>query len=101
MLEIFRPKRMWRRRPELKDSYDVIIIGGGSHGLATAYYLARVLSDRGQIEPARQLIKQALSTPRTFITRDEAEKWLAGHPEPRPADTKQAAPAAEAKKKGA
>ena len=27
--------------PELKDSYDVVIIGGGSHGLATAYYLAR------------------------------------------------------------
>ena len=32
---------MWRPRPELKDSYDVVIIGGGSHGLATAYYLAR------------------------------------------------------------
>jgi sarcosine oxidase, subunit beta len=32
---------MWRARAELKDSYDVVIIGGGSHGLATAYYLAR------------------------------------------------------------
>ena len=32
---------MWRKRQELKDSYDVVIIGGGSHGLATAYYLAR------------------------------------------------------------
>src|SRR3970040_3031035 len=31
---------MWRER-ELKDSYDVVIIGGGVHGLATAYYLAR------------------------------------------------------------
>jgi sarcosine oxidase subunit beta len=30
---------MWRRQPELKDSYDVVIIGGGSHGLATAHYL--------------------------------------------------------------
>ncbi|HCP55388.1 MAG TPA: sarcosine oxidase subunit beta, partial [Pseudomonas sp.] len=26
---------------ELKSSYDVVIIGGGGHGLATAYYLAK------------------------------------------------------------
>lgn len=25
----------------LKPSYDVIIVGGGGHGLATAYYLAK------------------------------------------------------------
>ena len=30
---------VWRPRPALKGSYDVVIIGGGSHGLATAYYL--------------------------------------------------------------
>jgi len=30
---------MWRPRPDLKRRYDVVIIGGGSHGLATAYYL--------------------------------------------------------------
>jgi len=29
------------RSPEPKASYDVIIIGGGGHGLATAYYLAK------------------------------------------------------------
>jgi sarcosine oxidase subunit beta len=32
---------MWRPRGELRDGYEVVIIGGGSHGLATAYYLAR------------------------------------------------------------
>ena len=32
--------RQWRS-PEPKPSYDVIIVGGGGHGLATAYYLAK------------------------------------------------------------
>ena len=26
---------------DLKDAYDIVIVGGGGHGLATAYYLAR------------------------------------------------------------
>ncbi len=30
----------WREH-DLRRSYDVVIIGGGVHGLATAYYLAR------------------------------------------------------------
>ncbi|MDR3506636.1 MAG: sarcosine oxidase subunit beta family protein [Caulobacteraceae bacterium] len=33
--------RAWRA-PEPKARYDVIVIGGGGHGLATAYYLANV-----------------------------------------------------------
>ena len=33
-------ERVWRA-PEPRDSYDVVIIGGGGHGLATAYYLAQ------------------------------------------------------------
>lgn len=39
MRDIFRKRRMWRPAGELKDAYDVVIVGGGSHGLATAYYL--------------------------------------------------------------
>ena len=34
------PPRMWRAH-ELKDRYDVVIVGGGAHGLACAYYLAK------------------------------------------------------------
>lgn len=33
--------RMFRQPERLKPSYDVVIIGGGGHGLAAAYYLAR------------------------------------------------------------
>ncbi|MDC1430464.1 sarcosine oxidase subunit beta family protein [Octadecabacter sp.] len=33
-------KPVWRN-PEPKPEYDVIIIGGGGHGLSTAYYLAK------------------------------------------------------------
>src|SRR6201999_4671215 len=29
------------RSPEPKPEYDVLVIGGGGHGLATAYYLAK------------------------------------------------------------
>jgi sarcosine oxidase subunit beta len=32
--------RAWRS-PELNSAYDVVIIGGGGHGLASAYYLAK------------------------------------------------------------
>jgi len=38
MLQLFKKERMWRAH-ELRPSYDVVIVGAGVHGLATAYYL--------------------------------------------------------------
>jgi methylglutamate dehydrogenase subunit A len=40
----FNGQKHWQpawRDPEPKASYDIIVIGGGGHGLATAYYLAK------------------------------------------------------------
>ena len=34
------PDFLWRS-PEPRDAYEVVIVGGGGHGLATAYYLAK------------------------------------------------------------
>lgn len=34
-------KPMWGEKKKLKSSYDVVLIGGGLHSLATAYYLAK------------------------------------------------------------
>lgn len=37
----YQPKLALQLRSEPKSSYDVVIIGGGGHGLAAAYYLAK------------------------------------------------------------
>jgi sarcosine oxidase subunit beta len=41
MMQLFRKDRMWTPHP-LKSRYDVVIIGAGVHGLATAYYLTKL-----------------------------------------------------------
>jgi sarcosine oxidase subunit beta len=40
MSGLFRGRTYWRPH-DLKRSYDVVVIGGGAHGLATAYYLSK------------------------------------------------------------
>jgi sarcosine oxidase subunit beta len=39
-MQLFANNRMWASH-ELKPSYDVVIVGAGVHGLATAYYLGK------------------------------------------------------------
>jgi sarcosine oxidase, subunit beta len=39
-MQLFSKNRMWRTH-ELRPSYDVVIIGAGTHGLAAAYYLGK------------------------------------------------------------
>ena len=38
-------KPMWRD-PEPQSHYDIVIIGGGGHGLATAHYLAKIYGEK-------------------------------------------------------
>ena len=41
MLQLFRKERVLPQAHDLKRTYDVVIIGAGVHGLATAYYLGK------------------------------------------------------------
>jgi tetratricopeptide (TPR) repeat protein len=47
-----------------------------------AYYLARLLIDRGKPEPARRLLESALASQDLFVNRKEAEAHLAKLPKP-------------------
>jgi sarcosine oxidase subunit beta len=41
VFQLFKKNRMWEKRP-LKARYQVVIIGGGVHGVSTAYYLTKL-----------------------------------------------------------
>src|SRR3984957_10172827 len=57
------------RTPELRRSYDVVIIGGGGHGLATAYFLAKKHGVRRVAVLERGHIGQGNSGRNTQVTR--------------------------------
>ncbi|MCL4758074.1 MAG: sarcosine oxidase subunit beta family protein [Rhodocyclaceae bacterium] len=74
--------RMWRN-PEPKPRYDVIIVGGGGHGLATAYYLAKEFGVRDVAVVERGWLGGGNTARNTTIVRsnylwDEAA-WLYEH----------------------
>ena len=41
VMQLFGKSRMWGK-PDLKNRYDVVIVGAGVHGLSTAYYLSKL-----------------------------------------------------------
>lgn len=63
-----RVRRMWQERP-LRSFYDAVIIGGGVHGLATAYFLAREQGMRNVAVMERRYIGYGGSGRNTAITR--------------------------------
>jgi sarcosine oxidase subunit beta len=57
------------RSPQLRPSYDIVVIGGGGHGLATAYYLARQQGVRRIALLERGHLGQGNSGRNTQVTR--------------------------------
>ena len=67
-------RRPWARvlhRPALKKAYDAIIVGGGGHGLATAYFLAKEHGMRNIAVLERGAIGQGNSGRNTQVVRSD------------------------------
>lgn len=67
-LGVKRNGRMWRERP-LKGVYDAVVVGGGVHGLAAAYFLARDHGIRNVAVMERRYIGYGGSGRNTAIAR--------------------------------
>ncbi len=66
--------RPWPRvlqRPTLKKSYDAVIVGGGGHGLATAYFLAKEHGMKNIAVLERGAIGQGNSGRNTQVVRSD------------------------------
>lgn len=73
----FSGNRHWKaawRDPEPKKHYDVIIVGGGGHGLATAYYLAKVHGIRNVAVIEKSYIGSGNTGRNTTIVRSNYEQ---------------------------
>ena len=73
-LHAFSGHRRWRpaiRAARPRASYDVIIVGGGGHGLATAYYLAKQHGIRRVAVLERSVIGHGNSGRNTQVTRSD------------------------------
>jgi sarcosine oxidase subunit beta len=67
-------KRPWARallRPTLKKAYDAVIVGGGGHGLATAYFLAKEHGMKNVAVLERGAIGQGNSGRNTQVVRSD------------------------------
>lgn len=67
-------RRPWSRalrHPTLKNAYEVVIIGGGGHGLATAYFLAKQHGLRSVAVLERGAIGQGNSGRNTQVVRSD------------------------------
>lgn len=51
-------------------------ISGGTATPETSYYLAHVMSDRGKLDAAKQLLNAAVQAKGNFLFRKEAQDWL-------------------------
>ena len=88
MWQLLKRERMWSSRP-IKDRYEVVIIGGGVHGLAIAYYLGKLgLQDVAVLEKGyigsgasgrnTAIIRSNYRTPEGVVFYDESVRLYEG-----------------------